>query len=338
MPYRAAGILMALAGLVAVVGLIIVGIDVYTAKERGPCWKRRLLGAGLAVLGIFGIGIAARPRPRPTCYLPAIVPCTAPSFQRLSQQLSILDGLAADGKIEPETVRKALASAEAALAEAAKPEVLHGLSPNERYSAGVLIQAARTTIDQLKARLDANPPPAASLEESADWKVITDAWDFAMPFARSGQSTEAQRKEVDAKLAAAREAAARLVGAGLLSEREAQLLNSEADTAVKDIQREPPIGIKCYLMVYVPPARLSLQSIAARLPAIEMLAKGDKVHPASIRKVLDAIEADLVTLSDPKRLAELGDTTSKADADKLRETIKAQVEKLRKLLAGGQAP
>ena len=181
--------------------------------------------------------------------------------------------------------------------------------------------------------------PTTDLEGSADWQVITDAWNFAMPFARSGQSTTAQRKEMGAKLTAAREAAGRLVKAGLLSAKEAELLTSEADKAVADIRREPPVGVECYLTSDIPAVqRLSFKSIAARLPAIEDLVKAGKVHRVAITKVLEAIEADLVTLADEKRRAELGDLTSKEEADKLRETIKAQLDKLKQQLADGQKP
>ncbi|HOX05287.1 MAG TPA: hypothetical protein PK280_02705 [Planctomycetota bacterium] len=170
----------------------------------------------------------------------------------------------------------------------------------------------------------------AGLEESADWKVIAEAWDFAMPFARSGKSTTAQRKEIDARLAAAREAGARLVKAGLLSAREASLLASEADKAVADIRRDPPVGVLCYEVASIPAVqRLSFRSIAERLPATEVLIKEGKVQPAAIGKVLEAIEADLVTLADEKRRAELGDRTSKEEADKLRAELTAQVARLK---------
>jgi len=504
MPYRAAGILMALAGLVAVVGLIIVGIDVYTAKERGPRWKRRLLGAGLAVLGMVGVWFA-RPRLQgPTCYLPVPSSFSAPSLQRLDKQSHLLYELTTQGRVDPEVAGKALAATEAALEEASSEQVLKGLSAEERAQAEGLRESARFQIEHLrrwiaagpvadstewkslveawheaeevlsgrsaarkdllsrlhKASIDAvgfgqdgrltwseagllslesqaqaervrhfrsagtgqagspgptaslaakrtaerlaerlpllqklseqdrllpgltgmilsaierdlaalseeamlatlganrpeaektrdavkaeveklkqslnpTPKPAASLEESPDWKVIADAWDFAMPFARSGKSTEAQRKQIDDKLAAAREAASRLVKAGLLSAKEAELLNSEAEKAVKDIRHEPPIGVKCYMMDSLPISRLSLTSIKDRLPAIEALAKDGKVQPAAIGKVLEAIEADLATLADEKRRAELGDQTPKTEADKLRGELSARVTKLKALL------
>jgi hypothetical protein len=519
MPYRsAAGILMALAGLVAVAGLVLIGIDVYAAKQRGPRWKRRLLGAGLAVFGILGVWLA-KPKPVVACYMHRPEPFTAPSLQRLESQASLLGQLISTGKLDPEVARKALAATEAALVDASKEEVVNGLSPTERgraenlrlsiwwtiektrirleggdpglvgsldwlklaaawgeaeeivsgrrgqypfdaagkkraldrltqvgpdaerlaktgllnapeaellrqgaaaladqvarfrtteqggamcYAPMILPvwgsaarltdrlpllqklasadklqpaavrkvlaaverdlaildqkgalesldaptrakaettrEAVRVEVEKVKKLLDATAKPAASLEASPDWKVIADAWDFAMPFARSGQSTEAQRKQIDDKLAAAREAAKRLVSAGLLSAKEAELLTSEAEKALKDIRRNPPVDpmVLCYRMVYVPPERLSLQAISARLPTIEALIKDGKIHPAAIGKVLEAIEADLVTLTDEKRRAELGDQTSKEEADKLRETIKAQLDKLKQQLADGK--
>ncbi len=188
-----------------------------------------------------------------------------------------------------------------------------------------------TSPAQEPAPQPAEAEPAANLEASPDWKVIVDAWDFIMPFARSGQSTDDQRKEIDAKLAAAREAAGRLAAkAGLLSEKEAELLNSEAERAAKDIRREPPIGVNCYDMAAVPAVqRLSFESIAERLPAIEALVAGGKVHPAAIVKVLEAIEADLVALSDEKRRARLGDSTPQGEAERRRAELTAQVARIK---------
>jgi len=55
MPQRAMNLLLAAFGLLAVVGIILLGYDVYRHARTGPRWKRRLLGAGLMTLGLLGI-------------------------------------------------------------------------------------------------------------------------------------------------------------------------------------------------------------------------------------------------------------------------------------------
>ncbi|MHC4607718.1 MAG: hypothetical protein ACYTAF_12455 [Planctomycetota bacterium] len=55
MPYRAAGLLVVIGGVIAVVALIVVGVNVRRAACRGPRWKRVLLSAGLALLVSLGI-------------------------------------------------------------------------------------------------------------------------------------------------------------------------------------------------------------------------------------------------------------------------------------------
>jgi hypothetical protein len=178
--------------------------------------------------------------------------------------------------------------------------------------------------------------PAASLEESADWKTITAAWDFCAPLVASGKSTEAQRNEADEKLKAAREAADRLAAAGLLAAAEAGLLAAEGDKIKADIGRNPPTDFKgtCYLMGVIPPAHQSMTRLSTRLPLLEKLAEGGKIHKPAVEKVLATIEADLAVLGDEKKLGELG--KARAEAEITRDAVKAQVEKLKKLLEAGK--
>jgi hypothetical protein len=180
--------------------------------------------------------------------------------------------------------------------------------------------------------------PAASLEESADWKVVTGAWDFCMPLAKNGQSTTGQRKEADEKLKAAREAADRLAAAGLLAAAEAGLLAAEADKIKADIYRDPPTDSKvlCYDRAFLPPAQQSFDRLARRLPLLEKLAVGGKVHKPAVDKVLATVEADLAVLGDEKKLGDLRDEKKRAEATKTRDAVKAQLEKLKKLLDAGK--
>ena len=178
------------------------------------------------------------------------------------------------------------------------------------------------------------PPAAASLEESADWKAVTAAWDFCMPLATSGKSTEAQRKEADEKLSAAGQAVDRLVKAGLLAGAEGGLLASEIAKIKADVYRYPPTDctFRCYRVAHLPPAQRSFERLAQRLPLVEALVKAGKVNPAAAGKVMASIEADLAILADEKKLAEIRDEAQRKEAGEKRDAVRAQLEKLKELL------
>jgi len=172
-----------------------------------------------------------------------------------------------------------------------------------------------------------------SLEESTDWKTVTGAWDFCMPLATSGKSTTAQRKEADEKLKAAGEAGDRLVAAGLLAAAEAGLLAAEAEKVKADIYRNPPTDTKvlCYEAAAFAPARESSARLAARLPLLEALARDGKVHRQVLDKVAATIQGDLAVLSSETLLKQLP-AEKRAEAEKTREAVKAELAKLNKLL------
>jgi hypothetical protein len=62
MPQRALSTIWVLAGLAAALALVLVGANLVAASERGPRWKRRLLGAGLGVLAGLGLVSTAAPQ------------------------------------------------------------------------------------------------------------------------------------------------------------------------------------------------------------------------------------------------------------------------------------
>ena len=73
MPQRAAGLVIALLGVLALAILLLVGADVYRAARGGPRWKRRLLGAGLLVLASLGFlpATSAAAEEKPKAVAPA---------------------------------------------------------------------------------------------------------------------------------------------------------------------------------------------------------------------------------------------------------------------------
>jgi hypothetical protein len=194
----------------------------------------------------------------------------------------------------------------------------------------------RPSPEKEPAKAPEKPPAPANLEDSREWKTIIEAWDFARPLADSGKSTTRQRKEADEKLKAAAEAAAVLAGLGLLNTSESGLLSAEADKLKADICREQPTDstAKCYETMAIQPAQQSFDRLAARLPLLRRLVAESKLHKPAVEKVLATIEADVATLSDEKKLAEIKDADKRADAERIRDSVKTELDKLKKQLPG----
>ncbi len=179
----------------------------------------------------------------------------------------------------------------------------------------------------------ADAPKQATPDASADWQAIHDAWAAALPLARTGKSTSAQRKAADDKMKAASEAAKSLEAKGLLASQEADLLNVELANLRQEIYREPPTDFRgtCYDMAYISSAQQSLQRLNQRLPLVEKLLEGGKVNPTVGGRVIAAIEADLAILKDAKNMEQLrGDERAKADA--ARDKAAQALQRLRKLM------
>lgn len=283
-----------------------------------------------------------------TCYkMIRILPPAVQSRDRLKERLDLLNAMAQNGDILPEVAALALAQTQKDLAVLDDPKNLKDkdLAAEEAKEAVDLAQKAHKAVMEIRLRAaqpSTNPatlpaeqtaPAAASdpLLTSPHWATISDAWSFAMPFALSGQSTQAQRKQVDEKLAAAETAARQLVTQNLLLQSEADLLKLEAANLKAQVYRDPPTDSKimCYERAYLPPARQSLQRIDARLSLLQQLAADGKVHPDALAKILPTIQADLATLADKKELSKLP-ADERANAEKIR----AQAVQAIKALSG----
>ncbi|MBM4036497.1 MAG: hypothetical protein FJ291_32575 [Planctomycetes bacterium] len=59
MGQRMVSVMLALAGVVLMGALALLGYNVCRAAQSGPGWRRRLVGAGLSLLGLFGVAPAA---------------------------------------------------------------------------------------------------------------------------------------------------------------------------------------------------------------------------------------------------------------------------------------
>jgi len=58
--HRMSGVLVTAAGVAALAILVLAGVDVYRAARTGPRWRRRLVGAGLALLVALGLAPVTR--------------------------------------------------------------------------------------------------------------------------------------------------------------------------------------------------------------------------------------------------------------------------------------
>jgi hypothetical protein len=282
MPFRAAGILTAVFGLLAVAGLVLVGIDVYAALKRGPKWRRRLIGAGLALLGALG-GWFSWPKPEPimTCYAPMPVECVV--GYDLRQQLPLLEKLAAQDKLDAEVVRKVLLKAEQDLNRISDPRVR--MPGPERAKLDELRRQAEPIIKRLRERLGDD---SGALERSAEWKTLVEAWKVAA----QSRDIKEKRKGLDATSKAIED----LTNVGLLTVQESKLLTMELGRLEKDYL----VATTCYDSMFVPPSEESLERLSKRLPLLTALARGRKLHPKAMERIVAAVEADLAQLSDPK--------------------------------------
>ena len=438
MPQRALGLLTGLCGLALVMALIVVGLDLRRAARTGPQWKRRLLAAGLVVVGMLGLyacdggepgdggsatstvtaggpadsdlartpewqrltatwseaeqiasgkrgdypfdeagkkrmlerlaevgtdigaleaegvltaaeaglltkelatlteGVQAK---RPTamivasCYEVMGVQPARESMERLAVRLPLLAQLAAAETLRSEVLKKALGTVEQDLVTLREPGALGQLPEEKRAEAEQLRDAAAGHVRRIRARLAGE---TTQLQDAAEWKTILDAWHTAAPLAVSGVSTTAQREATDKKLAAAREAITKLAAAGLLQPGEARLLGMEADRLKTDIYASPPTDIDpqvmCYKMAFLPPARASLDRLAARAAILEELAASDALAPAAMAKVLASVEADLKTLASPDQLKALPEA-DRARAAETAVRVQVAVDAINKRLA-----
>jgi hypothetical protein len=306
----------------------LVAVGLITAAEAGLLARE----AGCLRMEIY--------REPPTGTNGSSLPCYGPvpawgntaadvSAGGLAARLPLLEKLAASGKVNPAVAEKVLGTIETKFAVLSDEKELARLENDQKRA-----EAAKTR-DAVKAQMEkVKALVAGRLDDSADWKVVTEAWDFGTPLAKSGQSTMKQRKESDEKFKAAEEAVKRLVAAGLITAAEAELLASEAACFKTEIYRDPPTDsmAKCYDRMEILPVTSSLARVNLRLMLLQNITAGGKVNKAVVEKVLGAMEADLAILSDEKELARLRSDAAKAEALKTRDAVKAQVAKIREMM------
>ena len=262
-----------------------------------------------------------------TCYEPMLIRPAAVSAEHLKTRLELLAELVAQPTVRPEVLTQTLAAIEKDLTTLADEKSYQYLSEDEKAAAIKTRDAAAKRVEQLKTKL-----AHGQLERTREWQTITTGWNFCTPLAITGKSTEAQRKEVDAKLAATGKAIIALAAAHKLTDEEAKLLQQEAVKLRADIYRNPPTDcrVTCYLMAWNPPARQSLERINQRLPLLQKNAaalQGDVLD-----KILPTLEADLKILGDEKELRHLPEA-EREKARTLREQAAETIKKIRQYQA-----
>ncbi len=257
-----------------------------------------------------------------TCYVPMMVRPAADSAERLKTRLDLLGELVAQPTVRSEVLTQTLAAIEKDLATLADEKNYQYLSEDEKAAAIKTRDETAKRIEQLKTKLT-----HGQLERTREWQTITDGWNFFEPLAVSGKSTEAQRKEADAKLFATGKAIIALAATHKLSDEEAQLLLQEARKLSDDIYHNipPESCVVCYVMMVIPPAKQSLERISQRLPLLQKNA--GTLQSSVLDKILPALEADLKILGDEKQLAQLPG----AEREKARSLRDGAAETLKKI-------
>jgi hypothetical protein len=366
-PQRAVSTLLVVVGFVLALALMVVGANLVRAAARGPRWKRRLLGAGLGVLGALGLvstdssKAAAQPQPATpgpieplvTCYKPASMEAppapTTPAevkqaLERLNAQLASLQKLMGEAKLDPEVVKKTLASAEADLAILESGSGIKALETDvDKQAATRACRAAHSAIDFVRLRL---VTPTA-LAETIQWKRVLAVWKEAETVAKEASIDINVQQRILEDLSRGQQDVSALQYVGLLSPTEAKFLQDglsglgmpvyQKATVGKLLPETPGPMSTCYdVMALAPAAQLSLQHLQSRLPLLEKLAVDEKLHPAAVEKILEAVEADLKTLS--VNAADLKTDEDKQAAEKAKAAAQAAIEKIRAKPIPGKIP
>lgn len=355
MPHRAiyiGTILIGLVGLVLLAALWLARRDARAAAGRGPRWKRALLAAAFALLGMSTMVASGQqpPEPRPpdiegpTCYMPPFEPPAQPQdldmrLKRLNDRVILLANLTREQKLQSEAINTTIATIERDLADLA---ALQGLTDEQRKNVDARVVDARNRVARARAMLAVGGQ--RELADTEQWKSVAATWAAAAEIAAGKKGDypfdEAGKEKLRTDIRQAKAHVDTLWLADLLTLPEAGLMTAgldRLDRKVNAFRTTEEQGWTCYLMIYNPPARDSMQRLEARLPLLEKLTLQKKINAKVTDRVLASIEGDVATLDDPKAKEGLSES-ERARAEALHTQAKAQVERVKAILAGRPVP
>jgi len=259
-----------------------------------------------------------------TCYDMAFMPPARASYTRLRQQVVLLKKIIAAKTLAPAAVDKVLGAIERDLAILADPKQAKYVDGGQK-AADALREEMLPLVAQVMRRM-----LAERVGQTAGWANVEGALAFGEALAP--QSTTAQRKEFDGKLAVASAALAALCQTAAITADDSTLVAGELERVRRGVYRRPPTDTKvtCYKMAYNPPASLSLKRLKARVAILKTLSESGRLNPAVLAKVLPTVRADLKMLSDEKELARLG--KDRAEAEGLRKQVEPMLAAIEKQL------
>ena len=351
------GGVLVLLGVLVVALLMTFRVDVEAAARSGPRWRRRLVGAGLAVLTTLGIlsttGATRAMGVSITCYVMDIEPNPLPpTAAQLAERLRELELMIGSNRLDLSVTTKLLDTIEAEVKALSNENRVIWLVEPDPAKNMELAGKVMTEVSRVRAMLAAASQPAnAALQQitdqdlaaSPEWKKITATWTEAGEIAAGKKGPypfdEKGKKRLLDALNGISADIEKLHGSELLSDAEAGLLTRELATLRDAVERKRPKELEaatCYKPMALPaPAQASIKRLTERLPLLEGMAASDRLHSSVATKVLDTIEADAKVLADKKQTEALSET-DRLKATELSVKATAQVERIRARLAAAQ--
>ncbi|MHC5037949.1 MAG: hypothetical protein ACYTHM_11600 [Planctomycetota bacterium] len=282
MPTRALNLWLALPGLLLVAALILIGADIALSARRGPRWKRKLVGAGIALLALLGVPALREPK--------SGEPPAASREETTSNP---------DRPSSPSTMFQ-----------------FPGLS-FEAFP----IRVGEEGGDEGDGNGEGGRSRDVDLAATPQWQSVAKAWKEGRevasgkrgqyPFDAKGKKTLLEAlKSVPANLDV-------LERAGLLTPAETGFLKKELRPLIQRVEGYRTVEQKrmtCYEPMAMPdPKKVSLEYLRTRLYLLEGLAAQKKISKALLEKVLGNVENHVKRLEGEKK-KDVQDLRRKAQA------------------------
>jgi hypothetical protein len=347
MPQRVHGLFLALLGLAAVASLLLVGADVWLAANRGPRWRRALLGAGLALaacLGLVDCG-SAPPADAPP---PAPAPKAESRFDvgGLEARFDLLEREAGARTLTAEALDRVLGEIAKHLQTLESPG---SIGREDQAAAEVLRIRFQALQDLVRARREAEaaegrvpgaarppgeeiPDVPKTLADSPEWRKFQETWKEASEIASGSRGgypfDDAGKKRILDAIGSLPLDLLTLARQGLLSEPEADLLVVDLQDLSAEVGRFRTVAQKnatCYMPLPLQAeARKSLNWIRQRVGLLEKLVAEKGLSSDALHRVFAGFSERLAKM-DPENLAAL-DEKERAEAESLRDRVKALLE------------